>query len=123
MFAGKMETFLICFRLTGYLREKFLNEEAANFFEEAALNAIYKSAFTAFSFVDARLLLAELPKILPLNYSVAKDIHRGCITLAEQIVNSLRPNINLNNPNTPLDWKELANLKYLIEMMKTFERN
>ena len=113
-FAGKLETFLTCRALASHLREVMFDKTAGNFFEEASLNAIYRTLYTQVSLADVRLLLAELPKILPLDYPVVDDIRKACIQLIPQIQNAFR----VYDPNA---WREFVNLQYALNMLKTFD--
>ena len=113
-FAGKLETFLTCRALASHLREVMFDKTAGEFFEEASLNAIYRTLYTQVSLADVRLLLAELPKILPLDYPVVDDIRKACIQLIPQIQNAFR----VYDPNA---WREFVNLQYALNMLKTFD--
>ena len=111
---GKMENFLICRRLAEFLRKNnLLTEKAANFFEEISLVAIYRTFSTVVNFVDMNLLIAELPKILKLNYPVVKEIREVCIKIIPQMLDSYR----VYNERA---WKKFVDLKYLVEILKTF---
>ncbi|MBO4401217.1 MAG: hypothetical protein J5809_05170 [Selenomonadaceae bacterium] len=59
-------------------------------------------------------LLAEMPKILPLDYPVVDDIRRACTILIPQIQNAFR----VYDPNA---WKEFVNLQYALNVLKTFD--
>ena len=113
-FQGKMETFLICRKISQYLRESIMDEAAANFFEETALKNVYRTLFTTVNFADVRLLLAEMPEILTLKYPVVKDIRRACIAILPQIMNKFR---------TPVaaTWKDFISLQYLRKVLEIFD--
>ena len=111
-YQGKMETFLTCRKLTEYLREKILDKNASNFFEEAALNAIYKILMTNASITDVNILFSELPAILRLNYPVVDEIRKVCINIVPQLMNLYRMN-NL--------WRDFNEMYYFGEMLKTFD--
>lgn len=113
-FAGKMETFLTCRALASHLREVMFDKTAGNFFEEAALNAVHKTMYTQLPLSGVRMLLAELPKILPLDYPVVNKIREGCLQLIPQIQNVFR----VYDPNA---WKEFVNLQYALNLLKTFD--
>ena len=109
---GKMEDFLICRKLSEYFRENnLMNERAANFFEEISLAAIYRTFSTAVNFVDMNLLIAELPKILKLNYPAVDDIRVACIKIIPQMLDNYR----IYDEHA---WKKFVDLKYLVEMLK-----
>ncbi len=114
-FTDKMETFLTCRAMSSYLRGIVLDESAANFFEELSLKAIYRTLFTQISIADIKLLIQELPRILPLNYPIVKDIRAILIEMIPQLMNIYRV-------YDPSAWKEFVNLKYLIEMLKIMQK-
>lgn len=113
-FAGKLETFLTCRALASHLREVMFDKTAGSFFEEAALNAIYKTLHTQVSMAEVRMLLADLPKILLLDYPAVDDIRKACLQLIPQIQNAFR----VYDPNA---WKEFVNLQYALNVLKTFD--
>ena len=104
-FAGKLEDFLTCRKIAELLREIFLEENAGNFFEEAAITAVQKTLFTNLTLADIKLLLAEMPQILKLDYPVVQDIRKACIKLLPQIMNMYRT----YDHNA---WREFVHLKY-----------
>ena len=108
-FAGKLETFLTCRALAAHLRENILDETAGNFFEEAALNAIYKTLHTQVAIPDLRLFFSELPNFLVLNYPVVENLREASINLIQQLIALQRT------------WKDRADLEYLMSILKTFE--
>ena len=111
-FAGQMETFLTCRALASYLRKGVLGDTAGKIFEEAALNAIFKSFVGNFSIADLRLLFTELPEILALNYPVVQNIRQNCIQILPQLINILRLQSN---------WSEYVQLNHFLNMLKTFD--
>ena len=111
-YQGKMETFLTCWKLAEYLREKVLDKNAGNFFAESALVAVYKTLQTNFSIADLRLLFNELPNLLTLNYSAIKNIRAACINILPQFMNIFR----VHNA-----WQDFTELEYLLNMLKTFD--
>ena len=111
-FDGKMENYLTCRALAIYLREKILDETATKFFEEAALNAIYKTLQTNLTVADLRLLFSELTEILPLDYPAVEKIRLHCLKLIPKIMDVFR----LNN-----FWKGHVELQYLMNMLKVFD--
>lgn len=113
-FSGKMETFLTCRKIAELLREKILDENAGNFFEEAALRAVHKTLFTGITLADIKLLIAEIPQILKLNYPVVKDIRSACLNIIPQVM-------NLYRVYDHSAWREFANLQYLLQMLETFD--
>ena len=111
-----METFLICLRLSTYLRENLFNETVGKFFEEVSLEAISKTLLTPVKPADLRLLFRELPNILKMNYPAVENIRQSCI----KIIPAFRDRFK-----TPVaaGWKEFIDLQYLFEMLKVFEPN
>ena len=112
IFYDQFETFLICRKLAEYLRITFLNEDAGKFFEESALNAIYKIFYRAADIANIRLFLRELPEILPLNYPVVENIRSICLDIIPKIMGFYR----VKNA-----WKEFTEMEYLIGMIQSFE--
>ena len=114
IFEGNMETFLTCRRLAAYLHEKSLNETAGKFFEEISLEAICGTLKTTVTVAELRLLISELPKILPLNYPAAEKIIQSCIKILPKL---------MENFKTPVaaDWQKFTDLNYLLEMLKLFD--
>ena len=113
-FAGKLETYLTCRALAVHLREKLFDETAGRFFEEAALNAVYKTLFTQVTIQEVRLLLSEMPKILALDYPAVKNICSACLQLIPQIMDIFR----VYDPNA---WREFVNLEYVRTLLETFD--
>ena len=111
-YQGKMETFLTCWKLAEYLREKILDKQAGDFFAEAALVAVYKTLQVNFSIADLRLLFNELPNLLTLNYSSIKNIRAACINILPQFMNIFR----VHNA-----WQDFTELEFLLNMLKTFD--
>ena len=112
-FQGKLETFLTCRQVSEILRENILDESSANFFEELSLKAIQKTLYTNITPADLQLLIAELPKILPLNYPIVKDIREICIDYIPQLMHIYR----VRN-----DWTTFTELDYTLNMLKIFKR-
>lgn len=111
-FVGKMETFLTCRRLAEYLRKNILDENAGRFFEESALKAIYGVLDGVLQITELKMLFAELPNILPLNYPVVEDIRKICINVIPQIANFFK---------SRRSYKEAEDLNYLMSMLQSFE--
>ena len=80
-----MENFLTCRALAAHLKENIFDETAGKFFEEAALNAIYKTiSSTVIVIPDFHLLMSELPNLLQLRYPVVKNILKLSLNLIKQ---------------------------------------
>ena len=114
VFVGRLETFLTCRKVAEHLSQTVLEEKAGKFLEEAALDAVYKTLSTNISLQEVRLLIAELPKILPRNYPVVQDIRKACMILIPQLMNMFR----VYNPNA---WKEFVTLRYVVDMLQNFD--
>ena len=89
-------------------------EKAANFFEDISLTAIHLTFATNVNLIDINLLIAELPKILKLNYPAVENIRKVCVEMIPQMSNVYR----IYDPNA---WRKFVNLKYLTEMLVTFD--
>ena len=113
-FTGKLENFLTCLKLAGYLHETALRQSAGKFFEEASLEAIYRAMATTVSSADLRLLIYELPSILKLNYPVVKDLRDACKKMFPKFMEIFR------GPKAE-GWKEFVKLQYIMEMLETFD--
>ena len=110
-FEDKMETFLTCLNLSSYLKENFLDENAAKFFEEAALNAIYKTLHTGIKIYDMLMLINEMPRILTLPYSNVITMNELCIKIIPQIMTSY---IRQNR------WEDFHEMEYIFKMSQSF---
>lgn len=78
---GKLETFLTCRAVCSYLKNFLADKESGRILEETALTAIQKTLHTNLLTLDVSLLIAELPKILPLKYPVVEDIRKDTIKI------------------------------------------
>ena len=111
-YQGKMETFLTCLALSGYLKNFLHDEQTEKFFEEASLNAIHRTMITNLSMVDVELLLDELPNILKFKYPAVKNIIDACLVILPQIKNFFKINWLWR------DFVEHDNLFRLLETIK-----
>lgn len=110
-FENKMETFLTCLSLSSYLKEKFMDENAAKFFEEAALNAICKTLHTGVRIYDMLMLIADIPRILTLPYSTVSTVNGLCLKILPQIM------ANFRRKNR---WQDFHEMEYVFKMLKSF---
>lgn len=117
LFEGKMETFLTCRKISSYFKEKFLDDKTGNFFEEVALNAVYKTLQTGVQISDLKLLFSELPNILPLDYPVTKDIRNACINIMQQFLFEMRRNVPKHDPAL---WDRYFHLEEQLNFLKAF---
>ena len=109
-YEGKIENFLTCLHLSGYLRGKLFDDDGAKIFEELSLNALYKSIVVGSSIADILLLIDELPTILKLNYPAVKEIRDACIQIIPQIMTTYR----LNHY-----WQGFTELEYILKLLKS----
>ena len=107
-YAGKMETFLTCRAVAEYLKPKLADDALAKFFEEASLKAILKS-FNGLNFVDARLFLRELPKILNSSCSAVDELRAAALEMLDQLKSFMRLNVM---------WKDFVQLDYIRDILK-----
>ena len=118
-FQGKMETFLTCRRLAEFLRENLLDESVGRNFEELALKSVLRTMTTNVSIADLQLLIAELPNILPLKYSVVDDILQGVLQMIPQFKSVIQSSIDKSEKM--MLWRDFCELDYIFELVKTFE--
>ena len=111
-FDGKVENFLTCLNLIPTIKDKIFDETGAKFFEEAALNAIFRSLHSPLQLFDVMLLIGEMPKILTLNYPAVKNIRDVLLNIIPQILVALR---------TQNRWQEFSELDYKLDMLKLFK--
>ena len=115
---GKLENFLTCLSLSGYLRGKLLDDNGAKIFEELSLNALYKSMFLRVSMNDILLLFDEMPKILKMHYPVVEKI---CATELNLIDNFNERLMSIIKEDRDLRfWRLISRLKKSVEFLKGF---
>ena len=110
---------MTCRALAENLRENFIDEKTGKFFEEAALNAIYKTLFTNIALADIKLLLSEFTNLLQLDYPAVKIIAETCVKILQQMKNMVR-NLITDDKKMSL-WKDFAEYDYLMRMLQTFK--
>ena len=124
-FQNKMETILTCFNVASYLKKNFLDETAGKFFEDATLNALCQTLCTEFSTADAWLLLAELPKILPLPYQTVEILLSICAGMIEKLKENLKASSE-EKKNLDIDegeqetWRKVTELEFIEKMIRVF---
>ena len=124
-FQDKMETFLTCLNIASHLKKNFLDETAGKFFEDAALNALCQTLCTEFSTADAQLLLAELPKILPLQYDTTEILLSICAGMIEKLKENFKASSD-EKKNSDIDegemetWRKVTELEFLEKMIRVF---
>ena len=97
-----------------YLKENLLDETTGKFFEESALNAVYKTiTSTVLTLADVFLLIAEMPNLLQLKYPVVKNIVEVCLNFIPQLKDLYRD-----------DFYKLQNyyaLEYVENLLRNFD--
>ncbi len=111
VFEGNMETFLTCLSLSSYLKEKFLDEYAAKFFEETALNAICRTMYTNLKISDVFMLLDEMPRILTLPYSAVSQLNELILRILPQVMANFRMQDR---------WQDFYEAEYALKMLQSF---
>jgi len=112
----KIENFLTCLHLSGYLRGKLLDDEGAKIFEELSLNALYKSLQARVSATDILLLLDEMPTILDFKNTVVKKI----CALEIELIKSFSKNLMsvIKEDKDLRFWRLICRLQKASEMLK-----
>ena len=119
---GKFETFLTCRAVCSHLKNFLTDKDAGRILEETALNAICKTCHTNLSITDVSLLIAELPKILVLDYPVVDDIRQNAMVLISEMKNLWSDQQKKwGQPDRNKIWTNWAELDYILEMLKTFD--
>ncbi len=95
-----LETALTCRAASNFLGLKV--------HEEASLAAVLKS-LDNISFVDARLFIRELPKLLRLPYPVVNDLRGGALQVIQQLMDFMRLNCL---------WEDYVELDYIRDFLK-----
>ena len=110
-FQGKVETFLTCISVSSYFKKGYLDANTGALFEEASLNALCKTFMANMSLLDARLVIAELPRLLAMPYASAGALVAVCLEILPQFVDEFRKQGEMKN---------FEELSYIISMLKTF---
>ena len=110
-FRGKAETFLTCLAVSDYLKRGYLDVQTGALFEEASLNALCKTFMASISLLDARLIIAELPRLLAMPYASAGSLLTVCLEIFPQFLETFRKQG---------DMKNFEEFSYIISMLKTF---
>ena len=105
-----IETALTCRAVSNYLGEKLL--------EEASLGAVLKSIESGIDLADIRILLGELPELLPLPYPAVKEIRVACLNIISKIMEPLRAN---NPTNRYHLYNLLVHLDYIRRLLQTWK--
>ena len=110
-FQGKAETFLTCIALSSYFQKGYLDAKTGALFEEASLNALCKTFMANIPILDARLVIAELPRLLAMPHASAGSLVAVCLEILPQFVDEFRKQG---------DMKNFEEMSYIINMLKTF---
>ncbi len=98
---ANLETALTCLTLSSYLRENVLPE--MSFCEEISLKKVAELS-AKMNFVEASLLIRELPKILRLPYPDVKKIRAACLEIIPQMLPVLREKVGVSRDYIELDY-------------------
>lgn len=98
---ANLETALTCLALSSYLRENVLPE--MSFCEELSLKKVAELS-ASMNFVEASLLIRELPKILRLSYPDVKKIRGRCLEIIPQMLPVLREKVGVSRDYIELDY-------------------
>ena len=113
-FKGKLETFLTCRALAGFLKENFPKDNRGKFLEEAALRVISRIFFTDLTFAETMMMINSLPPIIQLPYPIVADIHQDCVHFVQQIMDNLHNNLR---------WEEFVELGNYLELLAAFNKD
>ena len=106
---------MTCRALSAYLQEKVLDKTTGKFFEEASLNAVYRTlTSTAILIPEIHLLLSELPNLLPLKYPVVKKILQVCPEFISQLKDTFEKTFWYRYP-------EYYQLEYIENLLRSFD--
>ena len=119
-FKNKAETFLTCFSLSSFLKERFIDKELGKMFEEFSLHAVGQSFAAGFSIPDFQLLVKELPQILKLPYPVSNGIRSMYFEIMPKITEILRSLVTA--PGYMYIFADIHEFKYIMEMLKVFDQ-
>lgn len=124
-FQDKMETFVTCFNLSSRLKKNFFKDTTGRFFEDATLNAICQTLCTKLSPADSRLLLRELPKIIPLPYKTVEILLSICAGMLDKMIENTQSSSD-ESKNFEIDenemtlWRKVTELTYLQKLLKIY---
>ncbi len=117
-FQGKLETFLTCRALAEHLKENIFDEAVGRFFEEAALNAVYKTMVsTQILLLDFLLLLNDLPNFFKSDYPIVKNIVKACLSIIPKVKDYIR---NLKELDY-FKYQNYYNLEIIERLLKNFD--
>jgi len=118
-FSDKMELFLTCRKLAEFLRDNVLEKYFGDVLEEIALKSVYRSLFSNISIADLKLLIAELPNILKLNYPVVDELLESVLKIIPELKKVFQFSIDSGEKLTL--WGDICELDYVFELVKTFK--
>ena len=116
LYRNRIDLFLACRKISEYMQENVLNDIAGKFFVEISLYSISKTLETDMKFSDFKLLLAELPEILKLNYPTVENVRKTLMNFLPSVMEIYRtPNIE--------GWKFFMQYQYILKMLQAFDPN
>ena len=119
-FYEKMETFLLCLKLTKYLEEDgTLKEETAKNIQTVILYSIIMSVGNQTRFSDYKLLLSELPDILVLNSHGVEKLVDCVVELIPQLKKAVQ--MTITSTEAMGRWRDFNDLDNLLRMLKAFK--
>jgi len=110
-FQGKAETFLTCLAVSAYFKRGYLDAQTGAMFEEASLNALCKTFMASITLLDARLVIAELPRLLAMPYAATGSLVAVCLEILPQFLDNFRKQG---------DMKNFEELSYILSILKIF---
>ena len=113
-YQGKLETFLTCRALAGFLKENFPKDNRGKFLEEAALRVINRIYFTDLTFAETFMMINSLPPIMKLSYPIVAEIHQNCVQFIQQIMDNFQNNLR---------WEDFVELGNYLELLMAFDKS
>ena len=105
---ANLTTALTCLALSSHLRENLLDD--MKFCEELSLKKIVELS-AQMSYVEAHLMIRELPKILRLPYAEVKKIRAACLDVIPQMLTVLRETVGVS--------RDYIELKFLQDLLRS----
>ena len=118
-FHGKLETFMTCLNLSGFLKETFIDEKLGADFEKISLIAIVKTLQAGATVADMQFLVAEMPNLLALPYPEVHTIRKICADMIIEWRNSLRDLIT--GSGQLKIWEEIFRWDNQLRMLEAFD--
>ena len=118
-FQGKLENFMTCLNLSGFLKETFIDEKLGADFEKISLIAIVKTLQAGATVTDMQFLVAEMPNLLALPYPEVHTIRKICADMIIEWRNSLRDLIT--GSGQLKIWEEIFRWDNQLRMLEAFD--